>query len=357
LSQDEELIYLLSQADHAVGRLSGVSTIIPDPDLFVYLYVRKEALLSSQIEGTQCSLEDILNPEAELLSDSSRPQDIEEVSNYVKAMNQGLARLAALPVSTRLIKEIHATLMHGVRGTGKTPGEFRRSQNWIGRPGATLMNAEFVPPPPEDVDRLISELEKFVHCADRTPPLIKVALIHAQFETIHPFLDGNGRLGRLLITFLLVHWQVLDKPLLYISYYFKAYRTEYYARLMDIRLRGDWEAWIKFFLRAVHASAEMGVQSATEIHKLMSSDRARIQNEDVSPTTLQIYDHFCREPILTNSILVMKLKSSKPTVQRTLEYLQKLGIIREISGKQRHRRYAYQAYLDILTRDTTTRIG
>jgi Fic family protein len=219
------------------------------------------------------------------------------------------------------------------------------------------MTAEFVPPPPEEVDRLMSELEKFIHHVDRMSPLIKVALIHAQFETVHPFLDGNGRLGRLLITFLLVHWQVLDKPLLYISYYFKAHRTEYYARLMDIRLRGDWEAWIKFFLRAVHESAEMGTQSATEIHKLMTADRARVQAEDMSPTTVQVYDQFCREPILSNSILVTSLKSSKPTVQRALEYLQKLEIIKEVSGKQRRRRYAYQAYLDILTRDTTTRIG
>ena len=357
LALDEELTYLLGQATHAVGKLSGLSAIIPDPDLFVYLYVRKEALLSSQIEGTQCSLEDILNPDAEFLSEASTPQDIEEVSNYVKAMNQGLGRLTDLPVSTRLIKEIHATLMLGVRGSGKTPGEFRRSQNWIGRPGATLMTAEFVPPPPEDVDSLMSELEKFVHHANRMPPLIKAALIHAQFETIHPFLDGNGRLGRLLITFLLVHWQVLDKPLLYISYYFKAHRTEYYARLMDIRLRGDWEAWIKFFLRAVHESAEIGTQSATEIHKLKTGERAKVQAEDVSPTTLQVYAQFCREQILSNSILVTKLNSSKPTVQRALEHLQKLGIIREVSGKQRRRRYAYQAYLDILTRDTTTRIG
>ena len=219
------------------------------------------------------------------------------------------------------------------------------------------MTAEFVPPPPDEVDRLMSELEKFIHHVDRMPVLIKVALIHAQFETVHPFLDGNGRLGRLLITFLLVHWQVLDKPLLYISYYFKAHRTEYYARLMDIRLRGDWEAWIKFFLRAVHESAEMGTQSATEIHKLMTADRARVQAEDFSSTTLQVYEQFCREPILTNSILVTRLKSSKPTIQRALEYLQKLGIIAEVSGKQRRRRYAYQAYLDILTRDTTTRIG
>jgi Fic family protein len=356
VTQDEELTFLLTNATHAVGKLSGLSAIIPDPNMFVYLYVRKEALLSSQIEGTQCSLEDILNPEAEPISENSR-QDIEEVSNYVKAMNQGLARLTSLPVSTRLIKEIHAILMTGVRGSTKTPGEFRRSQNWIGRSGATLMTAEFIPPPPEEVDHLMSELEKFIHHPDMMPPLFKVALIHAQFETIHPFLDGNGRLGRLLITFLLVHWKVLDKPLLYISYYFKAYRTEYYARLMDVRLRGDWEAWIKFFLRAVHESAEIGVQSATDIHRLMTTDRAQLQQEDASPSTLQVYEHFCREPILTNTNLVKDLKLSKPTIQRALEYLKKRRIITETSGKQRHRRYAYQAYLQILTRDTTTRIG
>jgi Fic family protein len=357
LSQDEELIYLLGQATHAIGKLSGLSAVIPDPDLFVYLYVRKEALLSSQIEGTPCSLEDILNPDAETISENLKPQDIEEVSNYVKAMNHGLTRLARLPISTRLIKEIHSTLMLGVRGSAKTPGEFRRSQNWIGRPGANLMTAEFVPPPPDNVDHLMSDLEKFVHRVDRIPPLVKVALIHAQFETIHPFLDGNGRLGRLLITLLLVHWKVLDKPLLYISYYFKSNRTEYYARLTDIRLRGDWEAWIKFFLRAVYESAEMGTQSAKEIHKLMTADRSRVHTEDVSPTTMQVYNEFCREPILTNPTLVTRLESSKPTIQRALEHLQKLRIIKEISGKQRRRRYAYQAYLDILTRDTTTRIG
>lgn len=357
LAQDEELTALLVHATHAIGRLSGLSTVIPDPDLFVYLYVRKEALLSSQIEGTQCSLEDILQPNMETISGDTNFKDIEEVSNYVKGMNDGLARLSDLPVSTRLIKEIHATLMKGVRGAGKTPGEFRRSQNWIGRPGATLMTAEFVPPPPEDVDRLMSELEKFIHAADKIPPLIKVALIHAQFETIHPFLDGNGRLGRLLITFLLVHWKVLDKPLLYISYYFKAHRTEYYARLMDIRTQGDWESWIKFFLKAVHESAEMAAESATEIHNLMTADRVSIQSEDVTPATLVIYDQFCREPILTNPILVTRLKSSKPTVQRALDHLMRLGIIVEVSGKKRRRRYAYRAYLSILTRDTTTRIG
>jgi len=357
IAQDEELTYLLGQATLAVGRLSGLSQVIPDPDLFVYLYVRKEALLSSQIEGTQCSLEDILNPEADPISEASSPHDVEEVSNYVKAMNEGLTRLNKLPVSTRLIKEMHATLMAGVRGSNRTPGEFRRSQNWIGRPGATLMNAEFVPPPPEEVDRLMSDLEKFIHEVDRIPPLVKAALIHAQFETIHPFLDGNGRLGRLLITYLLCMWKVLEKPLLYISYHFKAHRTEYYARLMDVRLRGDWEGWIKFFLRGVEESAEIAVQAATEIHKLHQSDRIRIQDSSPTSSTLLVYDQLCREPILTNSILVDRLGSTKPTIQKSLDALSSLGLIREVSGKKRGRRYAYQQYLDILTRDTVTRMG
>ena len=356
LSQDEELTQLLAQANLAIGRLSGLSTIIPDPDLFVYLYVRKEALMSSQIEGTQCSLEDILNPDAEPVSDSS-PNDIEEVSNYVKAMNAGLKRLEKIPVSTRLIKEMHATLLKGVRGSGKTPGEFRRSQNWIGRPGATLLNADFVPPPPEDVDRLMSELEKFIHDNDRTPILIKAALIHAQFETIHPFLDGNGRLGRLLITYLLCFWKVLDKPLLYISYYFKAHRTEYYAKLMDIRMRDDWEAWVKFFLRAVQETAEMAAQAATDIYRLHTKDRERIRDAQPNTSTILVYEQFCHEPILSNAILVKRLNSTKPTIQKALDALVKIGLIQEISGKKHGRRYAYQEYLDILTRDTITKIG
>jgi Fic family protein len=354
ISQDEELTLLLDQATLAVGKLSGLSSVIPDPDLFVYLYVRKEALLSSQIEGTQCSLEDILNPEAEPVSESTTPQDIEEVSNYVKAMNEGLARLSTLPVSTRLIKEMHATLMTGVRGSNKTPGEFRRSQNWIGRPGSTLISAEFVPPPPEDVNQLMSELEKFIHTTDRLPPLIKVALIHAQFETIHPFLDGNGRLGRLLITYLLCMWKVLDKPLLYLSYFFKAHRTEYYAKLMDIRLRGDWEAWIKFFLRGVQESAEIAATSATEIHNLHLRDKKKLQSSSPTSTVLLVYDLFCREPILTNAILMSRIKSTKPTIQKALDDLLTLGLITETSGKKRGRRYAYKEYLDLITRDTIT---
>jgi Fic family protein len=357
LIQDEELTHLLDRASLTVGRLSGVSQIIPDPDLFVYLYVRKEALLSSQIEGTQCSLEDILNPDAEPLSKESSPKDIEEVSNYVKALNEGLARLNTLPVSTRLIKEMHATLMAGVRGSNKTPGEFRRTQNWIGRPGSNLSNAEFIPPPPDEVDRLMSDLEKFIHTSDRLPPLIKAALIHAQFETIHPFLDGNGRLGRLLITYLLCMWKILDKPLLYISYYFKAHRSEYYARLMDVRLRGDWEGWLKFFLRGVHESAEMAAQTATEIYLLHTKDRKRLHETAPTNSTLRVFEQFCREPILTGPHLIARLNSTKPTVQKSLDALLSLGLIRETSGKKRRRSYAYQQYLDILTRDTVTPIG
>lgn len=354
---DEDLSFLLDQATMAVGKLAGLSAVIPDPDLFVYLFVRKEALLSSQIEGTQCSLEDILNPEDETDSGTATPQDVEEVSNYVKAMNEGLSRLATLPVSTRLIKEMHATLMTGVRGSSKTPGEFRHSQNWIGSPGSTLMNAAFVPPPPAEVDRLMSGLETFIHAPDRMSPLIKAALIHAQFETIHPFLDGNGRLGRLLITYLLCMWKVLDQPLLYLSYFFKANRTEYYAKLMGVRYQGDWEAWIKFFLHGVKESAEMAVNAATEIHKLHTRDRKKLQNASLTATALVVFEQFCREPILTNAILLKRLDSTKPTIQKALEALISLGLIREVSGKKRGRRYAYKEYLDILTRDTNLKVG
>ncbi len=354
LKQDDELTYLLSAANLALGKLSGLASIISDPDLFVYLYVRKEALLSSQIEGTQCSLEDVLSPDADA---ESPVQDIEEVSNYVKAMNQGIGRLADLPVCTRLIKEMHSILMAGVRGSHKTPGEFRESQNWIGRPGATPSTAEFVPPPHHIVGNLMTDLEKFIHTEDQIAPLIKAAFVHAQFETIHPFLDGNGRLGRLLITYLLCYWNVLDRPLLYLSYYFKAHRSEYYARLMDVRLKGDWENWIKFFLRAVASSADMANNAAVEIHKLHSEDRRRLQNSKPTAYTLQAFNEFCHSPILTVPQLIERHKSTKPKVQRAIDHLIKLNILKEVSGKQRNRRYAYLQYLTILVRDTTEKAG
>ena len=355
LKLDDEYNYLLSKASLALGKLSGLVSVISDPDLFVYLYVRKEALLSSQIEGTQCSLEDVLSPSSD--DEKYKHDDIEEVSNYVRAMNEGLNKLNELPVCTRLIKEIHSTLMAGVRGANKTPGEFRQSQNWIGRPDANLNTAEFVPPPFEEVDQLMSDLEKFIHTEDQIPPLVKAALIHAQFETIHPFLDGNGRLGRLLITYLLCYWKILDRPLLYLSYYFKAYRTEYYTKLMDVRLKGDWESWVKFFLKAVSESADLANLAALEIHRLHQKDKELLQQSEPTTYTIQVFNEFCRDPILNAHTLIEKNKSTKPKVNRALQHLLALGIIKEISGKQRNRRYAYESYLQILVRDTNTKMG
>ena len=242
-----ELQGLLSAADRALGRLDGSVLTLPNPDLFVFMYVRKEAVLSSQIEGTQSSLQDLLAAEAELF-DQDLPRDVDEVVNYVRAMNHGLARLPDLPVSVRLIREIHSELMHGVRGGRLQPGELRTSQNWIGPGGCTLNTASFVPPPPHEVPGALGALEHFLHAEDHLPPLVKIALAHVQFETIHPFLDGNGRVGRLLITFLLTESGVLHKPVLYLSHYFRQHRQEYYEHLQAVRDRGAWEAWLTFFL-------------------------------------------------------------------------------------------------------------
>jgi Fic family protein len=244
----------LSRADRALGRLDGATETLPNPDLFVFMYVRKEAVLSSQIEGTQASLLDVLEVEAQLTT--YNPFDVEEVINYVGAMNHGLTRLATLPVSLRLIREVHARLLAGVRGSQSNPGEFRRVQNHIGPPGCSLEQARFVPPPPNQLHECLADLERFIHAEDEIPVLIRVGLIHAQFETIHPFLDGNGRVGRLLITLLLCDREILRRPLLYISYYFKRNRTEYYDRLQRVRDYRDWEGWITFFLRGVFEVAQ-----------------------------------------------------------------------------------------------------
>jgi len=243
-----ELQTILSEADQALGRLDGSITIIPNPDLFVAMYVRKEAVLSSQIEGTQSSLQNLLEAEAEILSETA-PKDVAEVINYVKAMNYGLERLNELPLSVRLIREIHSILLQNVRGRHASPGELRQSQNWIGPEGCTLREAVFVPPPPFYVPQALSDWEKFLHAQIDIPLLIKIGLAHAQFETIHPFLDGNGRLGRLLITFILTEQEMLKKPVLYISYYFKQHKQKYYELLQNIRDTGDWESWLSFFFK------------------------------------------------------------------------------------------------------------
>jgi Fic family protein len=351
---DKETIKLLAEAEQMLGRLNAIANLISDADLFVYLYVRKEALMSSQIEGTQCSLEDILTESNSKTSNA----DVEEVSNYVQAMNKGLKRLDELPISNRLIKEIHTILMKGVRGANKTPGEFRTSQNGIGRPEANLETALFVPPPTEDVKTSMSDLEKYIHMNDDLSPLIRSSLIHAQFETIHPFLDGNGRLGRLLITFLLCHWGVLEKPLLYLSYFFKANRTEYYSKLMDIRTKGDWESWVKFFLRGVIETAQIANQTALDIHSLHEKDREKLKNNNAPASVLKLFTAFCNFPVSTVPEL-MKLThiSNQVTINRALVFLIDQKLVHQISEGKRNRKFSYKKYLEILTRDTIEEMG
>ena len=270
-----ELQGLLPTADRALGRLDGSALTLPNPDLFVFMYVRKEAVLSSQIEGTQSSLQDLLAAEAQLL-DQNLPRDVDEVMNYVRAMNQGLARLHELPVSVRLVREIHAELMRGVRGGRLQPGELRTSQNWIGPAGCTFATATFVPPPPHVVPEALGNLETFLHTPDTLPPLVKIALAHVQLETIHPFLDGNGRVGRLLITFLLTERSVLHKPVLYLSHFFKQNRQEYYEHLQAVRDRGAWEDWLTFFLRGVIEVAGEAAETARRILQLREQHRSSI---------------------------------------------------------------------------------
>lgn len=354
---DPEAISLLSAADRSLGRLNGLTAIISDPGLFVYLYQRKEALLSSQIEGTQCSLEDVLgDPEA--TDPSQKSEDIAEVSNYIRAMIAGLKLLKEIPISSRLIREIHAILMHGVRGSNKTPGEFRTSQNWIGNPGVTLATAEFIPPPPHDISRAMSDLEKYIHAEDPTPPLIKAALVHAQFETIHPFLDGNGRLGRLLITFLLCNWNTMDSPLLYLSYFFKANRTEYYARLTSIRTKGDWESWVKFFLRGVDETARLACHTAREIHHIHARDSAKLIAQKAPRAVVEVFRSFCKFPVATVPELSRGLAGSNAmTIGRAVDRLIKAGILKQIGNARRNRKFVYSEYFEVLVRDTVTRIG
>lgn len=356
LKFDLGLLSLLSQADQQLGKLNGLSSIIRDPDLFVYLYVRKEALLSSQIEGTQCSLEDVFAATEEDTLDL----DVKDVSNYVTAMNEGLNRLKSLPLSTRMLKELHAKLIFGTRGEHKHPGELRTSQNWIGKPGANLNTADFVPPPPNELGRLLSNLENFIHDENGFPPLVKVALIHAQFETIHPFLDGNGRLGRLLITFALVSWGVLDRPLLYLSYFFKANRTEYYARLMSIRFQGEWEAWVTFFLRGVIESAQMANITAQEIHKLHEHDRIKLHLDEGRGSFFltRIFEVICRSPIVSiKDLQRLTGEESYTKVARAVDKLKELEILKDLNDNKRNKKFVYANYLNILRRDTVGNIG
>lgn len=352
VAPDAELRESLDQALLALGRLDSVSTLLPDTDLFLYTYVRKEAVLSSQIEGTQSSLSDLLLFELEEAPGASL-DDVAEVSNYVAALNHGLKRLRDdFPLSNRLIREIHGTLLAKGRGGDKEPGGFRHSQNWIGgtRPG----NAAFVPPPHERVTECMGALEKFLHNDPvRTPALIKAALAHVQFETIHPFLDGNGRVGRLLITLLFCAEGVLRQPLLYLSLYFKQHRQRYYDLLMAVREDGDWEAWLAFFAEAVRETATGAVETARSVVDLFKQDRTRIQDIGRGAgSAVQVHHELQRRPVVTVGWLVKRTRLSAPTVAKALEALIEQKVVREITGRQRSRVYVYGKYLDVLNKGT-----
>ena len=343
---------LLERALLACGRLDGVTALLPDPDLFLYAYVRREAVLSSQIEGTQSSLSDLLL--FELDEAPGVPfDDVVEVSNYVAALEHGMARLSGgFPLSNRLLREVHKVLLALGRGADKQPGEFRRTQNWIGgtRPG----NASFVPPPPQYVQDCMASLERFIHATDEgLPALVKAALAHVQFETIHPFLDGNGRVGRLLISLMLFDAGVLGQPLLYLSYYFKQHRAEYYRLLDTVRTAGDWEAWLDFFLEGVAITAGSAVDTAHRLLALFRDDAARVPTLGrAAANALRVFDAFRARPLATLPALTEQTGASYPTVARAVEALENLGIVREITGRKRERVFAYTRYLDILNEGT-----
>tara|TARA_R110002124_G_scaffold250673_3_gene415831 strand:- start:3089 stop:4042 length:954 start_codon:yes stop_codon:yes gene_type:complete len=314
------------------------------------MYVRKEALLSSQIEGTQASLEDIIQYEENILEAES-PDDVEEVVNYIKALRNGLERLAELPVSVRLIREVHAELMRGVRGQNRSPGEVRTIQNWIGREGSELQNALFVPPPPgQPLNEALSELERFVHSEPDLPVLVQIALVHAQFETIHPFLDGNGRLGRLLITFLLCEKGVLEEPSLYISHFFKRFKSEYYERLQAVRDGGDWEGWVNFFLRGVRDVAREGARTAGEILKLRE-DHRRLISEELSRaqagSAAHLLDHMYRSPVVSVASAASIIQRSFANSNTLISRLCDLGLLEEITGRERDRLFRYSPYVSL----------
>src|SRR3954453_1056257 len=345
------LVDRLSVAERALGRLDGITVLLPRQELFLYMYVRKEAVLSSQIEGTQSTLSDLLRFETE--ARAGQPiDDIREVSNYVDAMMHGLERLETLPLSLRLIRGMNARLLQEGRGGTKAPGEFRRSQNWIGgpRPG----NALFVPPPVIELDGCLADFERFLHeDASRLPALIKAGLLHVQFETIHPFLDGNGRIGRLLVTLYLCINGVLNKPLLYLSLFLKTHRAEYYRLLQEVRERGAWEAWLEFFLDGVAETANQAFDAATRIADLFKEDRERITAQsDRAGSALRVHDLLQQNPYVTATLLVERTGLAAPTINAALADLERLGVVEEVTGRRRARVFGYRRYLAILSEGT-----
>lgn len=349
---DEALTQALNDATAAIGRLAVAAFMVPSAEWFLYGFVRKEAVISSQIEGTQATLQDVVAYEATERSD--HPEDVHEVCNYLDALNYARAELQrpkGLPISTRLLCGAHKRLMRGVRGAEKQPGEIRSSQNWIGgtRPG----NAAFVPPPPDVVGEAMAALEKWIHTDTTLPPLVRAGLAHVQFETIHPFLDGNGRIGRLLVALLVEQWKMLPLPLLYLSLSLKRRREEYYRCLSAVRTDGDWEGWIAFFLSCVAESADDGVNMAHRVFALLNKHRQELLRHDgTTVSAIRLYDLLPAHPMVTLAKTIDLLETTKPTASKAIDVLQKVSVLREITGKQRDRVYAYHDYLQLLTKDT-----
>ena len=349
----DDLGDVLPRAEHALSRLDLAGEMVPSLDWFIYAFVRKEAVVSSQIEGTEATLDDLLTFEA--TPEGTKPgADVEEVCNYLDALTwarRELGRPKGLPLSMRLVHGVHRRLMKGVRGASKQPGEVRRSQNWVG--GTRPSNAAYVPPPPEEVPRLLGELERYVHAEDSLPPLVRAGLVHVQFESIHPYLDGNGRVGRLFIALLLEHWELLGAPLLYLSLHFKRRRPDYYRLQSEVRRTGDWEGWSRFFLEAVAEIAEESATTARDLYRLVYRDRDRVLTaRGASLTSARLLESLPRHPVVTIPGVVKMLETTKPTATKSIELLEALGILREMTGRKRDRAYGYAAYLDRLRAGT-----
>lgn len=346
---DHEAVELLVKANRQLALLDGIAARIPSVNLFISMYVRKEALMSSQIEGTQATLEDVLDPQ----SSENANRNVADVINYIKATDFAIARLKDLPLCNRLLKETHAVLMEGVRGQEKSPGEFRNSQNWIGGQGSTLKNASFIPPTPEDMATAISDMEKYMNNDDDIDILVRAALIHYQFETIHPFLDGNGRIGRLLITLFLMEKGVLSTPALYISYFLKRNRIEYYDRMSEVRRNGNYEQWVKFFLRAVSESAGDAVETIDKLTALHNANVSVIEKLGrSSKTALRLFAYLEVNPIIDIQKTANTLGTSFKTISESVRRLCEIGILTQYSGERRNRTFSYAAYIDVL-RDGT----
>lgn len=345
IKMDNVLQARLSEADQALGRLDGISEILPNVDFFVLMYISKEATLSSQVEGTKATFSDLLKAEARI-EDAEIHSDVDEIQNYIKAVDYGLGRLDTLPLSLRLIREIHGVLLEGVRGEGKTPGAFRKSQNWIG--GHSIETASFVPPPARDIIPLMHNLEKYMHDKKPAPVLVKTALIHLQFEAIHPFLDGNGRIGRLLVTFYLCHQGVLKKPLLYLSEFFRVHRQEYYDRLSAAHGKDDLEGWLRLFLEGVALTARSSSDTAQRVIELRERDMRSVAGMGAtSEKALKLMGHLYRSPLVRIKDVERIAGLANPNAIALIGRLTKLGILEEITGRERNKIFAYSKYIDV----------